>query len=129
MTLSTDPDQTARARRSYAERRPVRAALRRGEITIADVMSDQPDGLADRTLFEIVLMAPRFGRARLAAINSRAVEENVNLAITLQRADQRTRDWVVANALPNGRKPSRPAVQRARRPRKPQSLWEQLHAQ
>jgi hypothetical protein len=123
MTLTTNPEHAARARQTYAEQRPVRAALRRGDLTIADAMRDQPAGLADRTLFEIVLMAPQYGRARLAAINGRAVNENINLAITLQRADQRTREWVAANALPHGRTSPRSAARCARQRR----LWAQLH--
>jgi hypothetical protein len=66
-------------------------------------MRQQPAGLADRTLFEILLMAHQFGRARLSALNARAIEENVNLAQTLERADEPVRIWVAHNALPHGR--------------------------
>jgi ABC-type nitrate/sulfonate/bicarbonate transport system substrate-binding protein len=128
MTLVTSPEHAARARRSYAERRPVRAALRRGEITIAEVMREQPAGLADRTLFEIVLMAHHVGRARLAVINAAAIEAKINLAVALERADEQSREWVAANALPHGRKPLRAAARRrAGRPPRPRSLWAQLH--
>ncbi len=96
-------EHAARARRAYAENRPVRAALRRGDVSIATVMREQPAGLADRTLFEILLMAHQFGRRRLRALNARAVEENVNLAITLNVADFDIREWVARNALPHGR--------------------------
>jgi hypothetical protein len=51
-------------------------------------MREQPRRLADRTLFEILLMAHQFGRARLGALNARAVEEDVNLAVTLERTDE-----------------------------------------
>ena len=97
------PEHAARARRAYGENRPVRAALRRGAVSIAAVLCEQPAGLADRTLFEILLMAHGFGRRRLRALNARAVEENVNLAITLNVADYDTREWVTRNALPHGR--------------------------
>lgn len=77
--------------------------------SIATVMREQPGGLADRTLFEIVLMAHQFGRRRLRALNARAVEENVNLAMTLNVADFDTGEWVARNALPHGRTaPARP---------------------
>jgi hypothetical protein len=66
-------------------------------------MRQQPSGLADRTLFEVVLMAHRFGRARLRALNQRAIAEQINLAITLQLADEQTREWVAANTQPRGR--------------------------
>jgi len=39
------PESAARARRVYAEHQPVRAALRRGDLSIADVMCEQPAGL------------------------------------------------------------------------------------
>ncbi len=91
--LDRSPEHAARARRVYAERRPVRAALRRGELSIAAVMREQPAGLADRTLFEVVLMAHQFGRARLCALNVRALRDDVNLAVTLEDADFGTREW------------------------------------
>ena len=99
----TSLEHAARARRAYAEHRLVRAALRQGDVSIATVMREQPVGLADRTLFEIVLMAHQFGRRRLYALNARAVEENVNLAVTLDVADYEVRAWVARNALPHGR--------------------------
>jgi hypothetical protein len=46
-------------------------------------------------------MAHQFGRGRLRALNARAVEDNVNLAITLDVADPATREWVARNALPH----------------------------
>jgi hypothetical protein len=107
------PETAERARRTYAQRQPVRAALRRGEITIAMVMGERPDGLVDRTLFEILLMAHQIGRGRPRAINGRAVDEQINLAFTLKHADERTREWVTYNALSHGRKG-------------PTSVWAQL---
>lgn len=80
------PEHAARARRAYAANQAVRSALRRGDLTIAAVMREQPAGLAKRTLVEILLMAHQFGRARLCALNARAVEDGVNLAVTLERA-------------------------------------------
>lgn len=54
--------------------------------------------LGDRTLFEIVLMARGIGRTRLAELNTRAIDDAVNLAVTLAHADAYTRRWVAANA-------------------------------
>jgi hypothetical protein len=102
-TPDTSPESVARARRAYEQKRAVRAALRHGEMSIAAVMHEQPAGLANRTLLEILLMAHQFGRARLCALNARAVEENINLAVTLQGADEQLREWVAHNALPHGR--------------------------
>jgi hypothetical protein len=69
-TLDRSPESAARARRTYAHNRRVRAALRHGELSIAVAMREQPAGLADRTLFEILLIAHRFGRARLRKLNA-----------------------------------------------------------
>jgi hypothetical protein len=102
-TLDRSPESAARARRTYAQNRRVRAALRDGELSIAVAMREQPAGLADRTLFEILLIAQRFGRARLRKLNARAIKDDVNLAVTLEAADERVRDWVATNALPHGR--------------------------
>jgi len=68
----TSLEHAARTRRAYAENQPRRTALRRGDVSIAAVMREQPAGLADRTLFEILLMAHQFGRARLHTLNARA---------------------------------------------------------
>jgi hypothetical protein len=102
-TPDTAPQSAARARRAYAENQPVRAALRRGDLSVAEVMREQPAGLADRTLFEILLMAHQFGRARLRALNAHAIEDNVNLAVTLELAEEPVREWVAHNVLPHGR--------------------------
>ncbi|MCA1680161.1 MAG: hypothetical protein LC790_15795 [Actinobacteria bacterium] len=74
-------------------------ALADGRLTIADVMRDQPAELCDRALFEILLLARGVGRKRLHKLNTRAIEEGVNLALTLADADESTRRWVTANAL------------------------------
>jgi hypothetical protein len=76
-------------------------------VSIASVMREQPAGLADRTLFEILLMAQQFGRRRLCALNARAVDEDVNLAVTLEVPDYDAREWVARNALPHRRRAPR----------------------
>jgi uncharacterized protein with PhoU and TrkA domain len=90
------------ARRSLQVRqatKQLRRALASGELTIATVMLEQPAALGERTLFEILLMARGVGRARLRELNSRAIDEAVNLADTLNDADLHSRRWVAANAL------------------------------
>jgi hypothetical protein len=93
---------TALAQRSTQVRRAnnrVRQALADGRLTITDVMGEPPVELADRTLFEILLLTRGVGRKRLYKLNMRAIEDGVNLALTLARADECTRRWVAANAL------------------------------
>jgi hypothetical protein len=93
---------TALAERSTQVRQAnkrVRHALADGRLTIAEVMADQPGELADRALFEILLLARGVGRKRLQELNTRAIEEGVNLALTLGHADESTRRWVAANVL------------------------------
>jgi hypothetical protein len=113
MRTPASPDHAIKARRTWDARRPVRAALRRGELSIATVMYEQPDALSAHSLFEILLMAHTFGRARLRALNTLALREGVNLAVTLKLADQDTRAWVARNALPHARS-------------RPSDLWTQL---
>jgi hypothetical protein len=102
----TPPDMSlahaARARRAYAENGSVRSALRRNDVPIATVMRE-PTGLAEPYAVEILLMAHRFGRRRLCALNAWAVDEHINLAVTLDVADDEVREWVARNALPYGR--------------------------
>jgi hypothetical protein len=93
---------TAFAERSTKVRQAnkrVRHALADGRLTIADAMRDQPTELANRALFEILLLARGVGRKRLQKLNTRAIEDGVNLALTLGDADESTRRWVAANAL------------------------------
>jgi hypothetical protein len=93
---------SAFAERSIQVRRAnkrIRDDLANGRLTIAQVMRDQPTELADRALFEILLLARGFGRKRLLELNSRALDEQINLALTLKAADPATRNWVAANAL------------------------------
>ena len=90
------------ARRSLQVRqatKQLRRALASGDLTIATVMLEQPAALGDRTLFEILLMARGVGRTRLRELNSRAIDDAVNLAVSLKDADLHTRRWVAANAL------------------------------
>jgi hypothetical protein len=98
----TSDAYSALAKRSTQARRAnnrVRQALADGRLTITDVMSEPPVELADRTLFEILLLTRGVGRKRLYKLNVRAIEDGVNLALTLARADECTRRWVAANAL------------------------------
>lgn len=75
----------------------IRDGLASGRLTIADVMRDQPAEMGDRALFEILLFTRGVGRRRLQELNARAVAQQVNLAVTLGRADEPIRNWVTAN--------------------------------
>jgi len=99
MSAASASELAARSVQARRETKQLRAALAAGTLTIADVMRERPHGLADRMLFEIVLMARGVRRARLRELNARALEDRVNLAVTLRDADAYTRNWVAANAL------------------------------
>lgn len=88
----------------------LRQALASGQLTVADMMRQQPAALADRALFEILLMARAIGHTRLRDLNGRAIDDAVNLAVTLTEADAYTCRWVAANALR----------------RSPQGAWDRL---
>jgi len=89
-------DRSLRVRRAIKQQRD---ALATGELTVAEVMLEQPAALGDRALLEILLMARGIGRIRLGELNQRAIDDGVNLAATLQDADRYSRRWVAANAL------------------------------
>lgn len=93
VTLNQRSNEVRQARAS------IRRALAAGEVTIADVMRNPPEELGDRALFEILLMARNVGRRRLRDLNGRAVADGINLALTLEDADEATREWIAANAL------------------------------
>ena len=62
---------TELARRSLHVRRhtaQLRHQLAAGELTVADVMREQPAALGDRALFEILLMARGIGRNRVKVL-------------------------------------------------------------
>jgi hypothetical protein len=61
-------------------------------LTSATIVDEQPDALSDHTVFEVLLMAHQFGRARLRALNARALEDGLNLAVTLKLADEHARE-------------------------------------
>ena len=99
MTTAASANLNHRSNVVRQARADVRRQLGSGGLTIAAAMHDRPSDLGDIALFEIVLMARNVGRRRLRQLNERAVAAGVNLALTLQEADERTRDWVAANAL------------------------------
>jgi hypothetical protein len=47
MATIINAEHAAQARRTYDARRPVRAALRRGDMSISTVMREQPDALRE----------------------------------------------------------------------------------
>jgi hypothetical protein len=69
--------------------------LRRGELTLTDVLIHPPDYLRGYLTFEVLLWGPHFGRHRLRALNARAIRlGQVNLASDLGALTDRQRRWL-----------------------------------
>src|ERR1044072_3904531 len=98
-TMRTRHAGSGRPARSGRNPAQLRHQLAAGELTLADVMREQPAALGDRALFEILLMARGIGRARLCELKRRAFGDAVTLAVALKDADANARRWVAANAL------------------------------
>ena len=75
----------------------LKSRLRRGELTLADVIAHPPAEAGQALTFEVLLWAPYFGRQRLRALNLRAVRRgHVNLATPLGELTDRQRQWLAS---------------------------------
>ncbi len=84
---------------STAKRRAlsaIKAALRRGEVRLEDLMTDPPDLIADVPLIDVIRWTRRdqSATARIAQIGAWAVRDGVNLMQPVGVASQRSRAWV-----------------------------------
>jgi hypothetical protein len=61
--------------------------------------ASQPASCCSSSTVASPLLARGVGRKRLQELNTRAIEDGVNLALTLGDADESTRRWVAASAL------------------------------
>ena len=75
----------------------LKSRLRRGELTLADVIAHPPAEAGQALTFEVLLWASQFGRRRLRALNPRAVRHgHVNLATPLGELTDRQRQWLAS---------------------------------
>lgn len=72
----------------------IRRDLQHRQRAIPDVISDPPECLHDVLLFDVLLMAPGIGPARLAKLNEAAIQHGVNLAKTAGGASASDRRWL-----------------------------------
>jgi hypothetical protein len=85
--------QLANARRSAVAE--LKARVRRGELTITEVVLDPPGDLRGYLLFEVLLWAPRVGRDTVRRLNGRALRRcELNLANELGALTDRQRRWL-----------------------------------
>jgi hypothetical protein len=85
----------ALANEARMDKASVRRDLRNGALTLAQVAANRPPSLCPMTLFALVLELPGFGSRRLEKLNRRALEDGMNLALTLGGASTRTLRWLV----------------------------------
>lgn len=92
-------------------RAELRRQLRRGAVTLADVMETRPPEAADYLLIDIirwVYYAPR--RANVEEIGRAALRDGVNLMMPLSRASVRSRAWVAVHGYQHSYHQWRPSL-------------------
>lgn len=72
-----------------------RRALNAGTVELADLFRERPACLRHRPLLDCVRLGRQWGTARAAELNARAIEADVNLAVSLGRAPQFVIDWLI----------------------------------
>jgi len=96
MTAATiAPDTERPGARGRLEKTHVRRELRSGALTLPQVVRERPGPLRPLALFALVLEVPGFGCRRLGRLNQRAIADDMNLAVTLGEASERTLKWLV----------------------------------
>lgn len=80
--------------RTRVQRGILKQDLKRGAVSVEEVLLDPPDCIRGALLFDVILMAPRSGLARLERIGSDAVAARINLAQPLHRAPLKARAWL-----------------------------------
>jgi DNA-binding CsgD family transcriptional regulator len=86
-------EASLRKRQALAE---VRRRLRSGDLAVPDLLRDPPAVLEDRCTFEVLLLARRFTRKRLWALNERATRAGLNLAKPICLLTASERRWLAA---------------------------------
>jgi hypothetical protein len=96
MTAATlTPDTPGTPARGSLEKAHLRRGLRSGAVTLPHVARERPGPLRPIPLFAIVLELPGIGCRRLSRLNQRAIADDINLAVTLGEASDRTLKWLV----------------------------------
>lgn len=106
-----------RANDKRIARADLRARLVSERGSLADIMRDPPEVLADMALVDVVRLS--YGKrsaASLARLGRLACRDHINLLMPLGEASERTREWVAVHATwhwaasPTGTKSRRPGV-------------------
>src|SRR4051794_32507453 len=104
MAVTAQPQQIVALGMANERRREIadlRAKVKRGEITLSQLMADPPALLRAWPCFDVVRMTwsrPRSG-ASLERLGRLAVRDGVNLLMPLGRTSQRTRAWIAEHAV------------------------------
>jgi hypothetical protein len=91
--LKITPDGGRRGNAVARKRARIRRGLRTGELRLADVLADPPPELEDVLLVDLVRWSRGVGRSKLERIGRRAVQDGVNLAMTVGRVAPSSRVW------------------------------------
>lgn len=91
-------ERSAAKRRAKAE---IRRAVRAGEMSLAEVLLDQPPCMTTVRLLDLLDLVPNLGPRVITTIGRRAVRDGINLAVPLGHASSRSRVWLVEHGRRN----------------------------
>jgi hypothetical protein len=80
-----------------AEQKRIRQDVKTRRLTLQDLMTNPPEALKPKRLLDVIVMCQhekRHPQQTIAAMGFCAMEDRINLAISLGDADARTRAWV-----------------------------------
>lgn len=83
-------------RRLAAERNRVLSSLRRGDLTVYEVLRDRPDCILDMPVHRVISAARGIGVMRMIAIADEASVARVNLFVPVVALSARQRAWVAS---------------------------------
>ena len=77
-------------------RRGVKTDLRTGTLSLTAALRSPVALIGDLPTYELLLAVPQLSHARLAILNSYAIEARVNLCLPVVVLTERQRTWIVA---------------------------------
>lgn len=99
---TTDQVQAALMRANDRRTRiaQLKTRIRRGEISLAEIMNDPPGELENWTCADVVALqySRRTGTPALERLGRMAVRDDINLFVPMCRASVRTRAWITQHA-------------------------------
>lgn len=99
------PDAGRKSAAFRRRRKDIKDALCDGRMSVEDLLRDVPDEALTMTLLDVI-RSTRRGKIHpliLEALGKKAMIDGVNLLVTLGRASDRSKGWLVRNVRTNRR--------------------------